>query len=75
APGTAGIVAAAGLTTQFNPTAAQLQAEGYNATLAGTTVTFTVTGGTIPANCSFTYTAPVAAGAAPAISAVTTTGC
>lgn len=75
APGTAGIVAAAGLTSVFNPSAAQLQAEGYNATLAGTTVTFSVTGGTTPANCSFTYTAPVAAGAAPAIGAVVTTGC
>ena len=37
--------------------------------------TITVTGGTAPATCSFTYTAPTAVGFAPVVSAVTTTGC
>jgi len=73
--GTAGIVAAAGLTSVFNPTLAQLNAEGYSTTFAGTTVTFQVTGGPTPATCSFTYTAPTAAGAAPAIGAVNVAGC
>ena len=65
-----GIVAAAGLVSATVPTAALLQAEGYN--FAGTA--FQVMGGPTPANCSFTYTA-AAANAAPAISAVVTTGC
>jgi len=65
-----GIVAAAGLVSATVPTAALLQAEGYN--FAGNA--FQVMGGPTPANCSFTYTA-AAANAAPVISAVVTTGC
>lgn len=70
-----GIAGAAGLTSVFNPTAAQLAAEGYTVTVAGTTLTLQITGSPTPAQCQFTYTQPAAAGAAPAISAVTTTGC
>lgn len=70
-----GIVGAAGLVSTFSPTLAQLNAEGFAATVAGTTTTFQVTGGPDPANCSFTYTHPAAAGAAATVSAVTTTGC
>lgn len=72
--GTAGVLTAAGLTTIFNPTQAQLQAEGYDYTETGTVATFQVLGGITPANCSFTYTEPVA-NAAPVISSITTTGC
>lgn len=72
--GTAGVLTAAGLTTIFNPTQAQLQAEGYDYTETGTVATFQVLGGITPANCSFTYTEPVA-NAAPIISSITTTGC
>ena len=68
-----GIIGAAGLVSTFSPSLAQLNAEGFGAAVAGTTTTFSVTGGT--GVCSFTYTSPTAAGAAPVISVVTTTGC
>jgi MSHA pilin protein MshA len=73
--GNPGIIGAAGLTGLFNPTAAQLATEGYTVTGAGTVQTVQIVGATAPATCSFTYTGPIAAGAAPVISAVTTTGC
>lgn len=73
-----GIVSAAGLTSVFPATAAALTAEQMSTTGggagAGATITVRVNGGSNPANCSFTYTAP-AANAAPVVSAVTTTGC
>lgn len=72
--GTTGLLTAAGLTTVFNPSQAQLQAEGYDYTETGTVATFQVLGGMSPANCSFTYAEPVA-NAAPIISNITTTGC
>ncbi|MEW6513694.1 MAG: type II secretion system protein [Pseudomonadota bacterium] len=71
----AGIVAAAGLTSIFNPTAAQLATEGYTVTGTATVQTFQIVGATTPANCSFTYTEPAAAGAAAVVSQATTTGC
>ena len=71
----AGIVAAAGLTSLFNPTAAQLAAEGYTVTGTATVQTFQIVGATTPANCVFTYTEPAAAGAAAVVSQITTTGC
>jgi MSHA pilin protein MshA len=83
--GTSGIVSAAGLSSAaFSPTLAQLNLEGFGAAVAGTVTTVSVIGGTgttgaagarVNATCSFTYTSPVAAGASPVISAVTTTGC
>jgi MSHA pilin protein MshA len=72
--GTPGILTAAGLTTVFNPTIAELQAEGYDYSVSGSVATFQVRGGSSTANCSFTYTEPVA-NAAPVISIITTTGC
>jgi MSHA pilin protein MshA len=69
-----GILGAAGLTSVFNPTAAQFTAEGYGQVLAAPALTIQVLGGT-PATCSFTYTAPTLAGAAAITSAATTTGC
>jgi MSHA pilin protein MshA len=72
---TAGIVAAAGLTGVFNPTVVQLAAEGYTVSGTATVQTFQIAGAPTPATCVFTYTEPVAAGAAPVVSAVTTTGC
>lgn len=71
----AGIVAAAGLTSVFNPVAADLAAEGYTVTGTATVQTFQIAGSTTPAQCSFTYTEPAAAGSIATISAVTTTGC
>ncbi len=72
--GTTGILTAAGLTTVFNPTQVELQAEGYDYTTAGSVATFQVRGGSSSSTCSFTYTEPVA-NAAPIISVITTTGC
>jgi MSHA pilin protein MshA len=69
-----GIAGAAGLTSAFNPTAAQLAAEGYTVTVAGTVLTLQIVGASTSANCQFTYT-QAAANAAPTISALTTTGC
>jgi len=77
-----GIVNAAGLTSVFPATAVALGAEGYATTgggaAVGSTLTIQVTGGTNPANCSFTYrpsNAAAAAGSGAVISAVVTTGC
>ncbi|HMQ72051.1 MAG TPA: type II secretion system protein [Rubrivivax sp.] len=77
---TAGIVAASGL-VQANgtPTAAQLANEGYaiqgGGGGAGATINVRVVGGPTVANCQFSYTSPAALGAAPVLSAPTTTGC
>lgn len=66
-----GIVLAAGITVSAN--------EGFATTgggaAAGNTVTVQVLGGTTPANCSFTYQAPTAAGNAPVYGTPVTTGC
>ena len=79
APSLAGIVAASGLVpTTGVPTPAQLTAEGYNVTVAGTAVTVSVVGAPNPATCFFTYTAPAALGAAATVSqinAAATAGC
>lgn len=82
--GTAGIISAAGLvSTPFAPLLANLNGEGYGATIAGANTVFSVTGGTgttgaagaqSNATCAFTYTA-AAAGGAPTIGAPTITGC
>lgn len=73
--GTAGLLSAAGLSASFNPTLAELNADGYNYTATGTVATFQIQGATTPANCQFTYTEPAAANSAPVISAITTAGC
>jgi MSHA pilin protein MshA len=73
--GTAGVLSMAGLTGVFNPTAANLQAEGYTYAAGGGVATFGVVGATTPATCTFTYTQPPAANQAATVSAVTTTGC
>lgn len=70
-----GIVGAAGLTTVINPTAAQLQAEGYDVTNSGNDTTFRIQGAPDPSTCQFVYTQSTTAGAAPLVGAVTTTGC
>lgn len=72
--GTAGILSMAGLTGTFNPSAADLQTEGYTYLNAGAQATFRIVGATTPATCQFTYT-QAALNAAPTISALTTTGC
>jgi MSHA pilin protein MshA len=73
--GNPGILAMAGLTGTFNPTQAQLEAEGYTYAAAAGVATFGVIGSTDPNNCFFTYTQPAAATAAAIISGLTVTGC
>jgi hypothetical protein len=83
-PASPGIIGAAGLVSTFSPTLAQLNNEGFGASVAAAVTTFSVIGGTgttgatgaqVNATCSFTYTSPAAAGAAATVSAITTTGC
>jgi MSHA pilin protein MshA len=73
--GTPGIISAAGLTSVFNPTAAQLTAEGYTVTVAAGVTNISIVGASVPAACAFTYTQSAAAGASPVISPIVTTGC
>ena len=67
----AGIILAAGLTLTAS--------EGYASTgggaAAGDTITIQTLGGTTPANCSFTYTAPTVPGNSPVYGAPVITGC
>jgi MSHA pilin protein MshA len=65
----------AGLTGIFNPTQAQLEAEGYTYGAGGSVATFGVIGSTDPNNCFFTYTQPAAANSAAIISGLTVSGC
>lgn len=80
-PAAGGIVSAAGLTSVFNPTLAQLNAQGLGATgggaAIGSTLTIQVTGGLNAATCSFTYTPSTGgqAGSAATISPINTAGC
>jgi len=66
----AGIISAAGIDVSGN--------DGYGTSgggaVQGSVVTLTVLGN-IPANCSFTYTAPTGPNVAPAFSVIDTTGC
>jgi MSHA pilin protein MshA len=73
--GNPGIIGAAGLTSVFNPTVAQLTAEGYTVTGVGAVQTVQIQSAPAPATCQFTYTAAAAANAAAIVSAVTATGC
>ena len=73
-----GIIDASGLTSAFPAAAANLTAEGYAATVVAgppAVITVQVTGGTSAATCSFTYTQPAVANAAPVISAINPAGC
>ena len=71
----AGILSAAGLTGIFNPTQAQLDAEGYTYSASGGTATFGVAGATDSTTCFFNYTQPTVANSAAIISGLTITGC
>lgn len=73
--GTAGLLSAAGLTTSFNPTLAELNGDGYNYTSTGTVATFQIQGAPTPASCQFTFTEPAAANTSPVITPAVTTGC
>ncbi|MDR1709545.1 MAG: prepilin-type N-terminal cleavage/methylation domain-containing protein [Candidatus Accumulibacter sp.] len=73
--GDPGILSAAGLTGIFNPTQAQLEAEGYTYSAGGGVATFGVYGAPDPANCTFRYVQPNAANVAATVSGLTITGC
>lgn len=73
--GSPGILSVAGLTGVFNPSQAQLEAEGYTYSVAGNVATFGVVGATDPNGCFFTYTQPVSANSAAIISGLTVSGC
>lgn len=73
--GNPGIVGAMGISQQFNPTTATLAAAGWTVTGVGNVQTFQLSGAPTPANCSFTYTQPTAAGVQGLVSAPITTGC
>lgn len=73
--GNAGILAMSGLTGIFNPTQAQLEAEGYTYAVSGGVATFSVVGATDAATCFFTYTQPTVANSAATISGLTVSGC
>jgi len=73
--GTAGVLSMTGLTGAFNPTAADLQTEGYTYVGAAPLATFGIVGATNAATCFFTYTQSIAANAAPVVSGLTTAGC
>ena len=73
--GNPGILSAAGLTGVFNPSQAQLEAEGYTYAAGGGVATFGVLGSPDPANCFFTYTQPAAANVAATISGLMISGC
>lgn len=70
----ASIVQAAGLTNRTPVSVANLRLDGYEVAAAAGVVTIQVTGNDF-ANCSFTYTAPAALGAAPVISNPVISGC
>ncbi len=86
--GTAGIISAAGLSTVFAPTLANLNTDGYGVVVAtsgvNVTTTFSVTGGVgstgasgaqVNDTCSFSYTQATAKNTVPLISLTTTTDC
>jgi MSHA pilin protein MshA len=73
--GMPGIVAAAGIGTNFNATAAQLRAEGYAASVANGTMTIERADAPRPAECRFTYTEPLVARTAASISSPVISGC
>ncbi|WP_284155408.1 prepilin-type N-terminal cleavage/methylation domain-containing protein [Sulfuricystis multivorans] len=82
---TPGIIGAAGLVSTFSPNLAQLNAEGFGASVAGNVTRISVIGGPGTSSgsvgsqdnptCSFTYASAGTSGAAPVVSPVTTTGC
>jgi MSHA pilin protein MshA len=77
ASGNPGIVAAAGLTSVFNPSQQNLADEGYGVSLSGTNTVFQITSAPDPTNCQFTYTqASMGTSITPAqVSIITSTGC
>lgn len=73
--GNPGILSAAGLTGVFNPTQAQLEAEGYTYRQDSGVATFGVVGAPDAGACLFTYTQPGAANVAATVSGLTISGC
>ena len=70
-----GIVSAAGLGTNFNPTPAELAADGYRVAIAGTAITIERDDAPLPPSCGFSYFEPVQAWTVPIFSPLVTSGC
>jgi MSHA pilin protein MshA len=70
-----GVVAAAGLSSVLNPSAADLLNDGYVVTVAAGATTVQMAGAVTPANCQFIYTQPAVAGGAPTLTAIDRSGC
>jgi MSHA pilin protein MshA len=70
-----GIVSAAGIGTTFNPSLAELAADGYSVAPAGSSITISRADAPQPASCAFTYTEAVQAWTVPKFSPLVTTGC
>jgi MSHA pilin protein MshA len=70
-----GIVSAAGLGTTFNPTGAELAADGYRVAIAGNAIAIERDDAPLPTSCGFTYAAPVQAWTMPTFSPLLTSGC
>ena len=70
-----GIVSAAGLGTTFNPTAAELAADGYRVSIAGNAITIARNDAPLAPNCAFTYVEPVQAWTVPTFTPLLTSGC
>lgn len=73
--GNPGIMAMAGLTGTFNPTQAQLEAEGYTYAVKDGAAVFSVVGATDASTCFFNYTQPIEASSAATISGLVISGC
>lgn len=74
--GNPGIIGAAGLTSGFNPSAADLLLEGYLVTgSAAEGQKIAIQSAITPAECAFTYKEPTAPNVAPIVSSVVITGC
>lgn len=73
--GAGGIVSAAGITSTFLPTVADLTAEGYTVVAVAGGIQIQIAGSAVPATCAFSYLNATVAGGAPTVTTVLTAGC
>jgi prepilin-type N-terminal cleavage/methylation domain-containing protein len=73
--GAPGVVAASGASTVFNPSEAQLKADGYRVSVAGGKTTFARADASQPEHCSFTYIQATDAKTAAVLSPPVVHGC
>jgi MSHA pilin protein MshA len=75
AAGANGILSAAGVGNAFNPSAADLAADGYRISVSGPSTTIQRLDASAPEACGFTYTEPPLPGSSPFFSPLLTAGC